>query len=193
MSSDNNKGSSKELFLFFKFIESETLDQARLFETINKELEAFLAKENNDKGVTDEILDFLATISDSVQQEFDELVSGDSDKKRFVRALSRIIALLLKTKVDTAENIKHIIKIAIETIWQEPKQQWEDYLSKQGAYLRGRSTENTVKKRTSYSFKIKQTLPEQKTVNIKKNGEIIKTINVKNKSKYFTGRNRLIF
>ena len=123
MSSDNNKGSSKELFLFFKFIESETLDQARLFETINKELEAFLAKENNDKGVTDEILDFLATISDSVQQEFDELVSGDSDKKRFVRALSRIFALLLKTKVETAENIKHIIKIAIETIWQEPKQQ----------------------------------------------------------------------
>ena len=107
MSSDNNKGSSKELFLFFKFIESETLDQAQLFETINKELEVFLAKENNDKGVTDEILDFLATISDSVRQEFDELVSGDSDKKRFVRALSRIFALLLKTKVATAENIKH--------------------------------------------------------------------------------------
>ena len=50
-----------------------------------------------------------------------------------------------------------------------------------------------VKKRTIYPFKIKQTLPEQKTVNIKKNGEIIKTINVKHKSKYFTGRNRLIF
>ena len=49
-----------------------------------------------------------------------------------------------------------------------------------------------VKKRTIYPFKIKQTLPEQKTVNIKKNGEM-KTINVKHKSKYFTGRNRLIF
>ena len=49
------------------------------------------------------------------------------------------------------------------------------------------------KKRTIYPFKIKQKLPEQKTVNIKKNGGIIKTINVKHKSKYFTGRNRLMF
>lgn len=49
------------------------------------------------------------------------------------------------------------------------------------------------KKRAIYPFKIKQTLPEQKTANIKKNGEVIKTINVKRKSKYFTSRNRLIF
>ena len=65
MSSDNKEVSSKELF--FNFIESETADQARLFEAINKELEVFLAKENNDEDATDGILDFLATMSDSVQ------------------------------------------------------------------------------------------------------------------------------
>ena len=72
------------------------------------------------------MFDFLCQLSDSVQEEFDELLAGDSDKKRFVRTLSRIFPLLLNKKVDTAEKIKCIIKIAIETtlkIWQEPKQQ----------------------------------------------------------------------
>ena len=38
-------------------------------------------------------------------------------------------------------------------------------------------------------FKVKLTLPEQKTVDIKKNRNIIKTIMVGRKSKYFTDRN----
>ena len=50
-----------------------------------------------------------------------------------------------------------------------------------------------IKKRKVYPFKTKETLPEQWTVNIKKNGKVIKTINVRRKSKYFTGKNRLIF
>ena len=89
-------------------------------------LEAFLSKENNDTNLTDGIFDFLSQISDSAQKEFDKRLSGDSNKKRFVRALSRIFGLLLNTRVDTAEKMKLIIKIAIETtlkIWQEPKQQ----------------------------------------------------------------------
>ena len=44
--------------------------QARLFEEIDKELEAYLSKENNDMDSTDGIFDFLSQISDS-----------DSDKK----------------------------------------------------------------------------------------------------------------
>ena len=51
-----------------------------------------------------------------------------------------------------------------------------------------RTTRSTVK-----PFKIKEILPEQKTVEIRKNGQIIKTINVRRKSRYFSGRNRLIF
>ena len=35
-------------------------------------------------------------------------------------------------------------------------------------------------------FKIKITLPEQKTVEIKKNGNVIKRIRVRRKTKYFT-------
>ena len=49
------------------------------------------------------------------------------------------------------------------------------------------------RKRTVYPFKIKLTLPEQKTVNITKNGEIVKTINIRKKSEYFNEKNRLVF
>ena len=41
-------------------------------------------------------------------------------------------------------------------------------------------------------FKIKEILLQQKIVDIKKNGQIIKTIRVRRKSKYFSGKNRLI-
>ena len=44
-------------------------------------------------------------------------------------------------------------------------------------------------RRVKRPFKIKLTLPEQKTVNIKKNGDIIKTITVRRKSNYFSDRN----
>ena len=97
-----------------------------LFEEISKELEAFLTKETNNKEATSCIFDFLSAISNFVQEKFDTVVSGDSDKKRFLKALSKIFALLLNTKVGTAEKNKPIIKIAIETslkIWQEAREQ----------------------------------------------------------------------
>ena len=49
------------------------------------------------------------------------------------------------------------------------------------------------KKKTIYQFKIKQILPEQKTINITKNGKVIKTINKRRKYKYFNGKSRSIF
>ena len=47
--------------------------------------------------------------------------------------------------------------------------------------------------RRTYPYKIKLPLPEQRAVNIKKNGQTIKTINVRRKSKYFSARNARIF
>ena len=49
-------------------------------------------------------------------------------------------------------------------------------------------------RKTIKPFKIKEILPEQKTADIKKNDETIKKkINVRRKSQYFSGRNRLKF
>lgn len=76
----------------------------RLSEEINKEKEVFLSKESADIDTTDGVFDFLRDLSDSVQEQFDKLLAGDSDKNRFGRALSRIFALLLNTKVDVAKK-----------------------------------------------------------------------------------------
>ena len=73
-------------------------NHGRLLEQINRELELFLCKANNVKDATDGVFDFLKDLSDSAQEEFDKLLAGDSDKKRFARVLSRIFALLLNTK-----------------------------------------------------------------------------------------------
>ena len=97
---------------------------ALIFEEINLELKAYLTRESgSDQDSTDGDFDLLPSISASTQK-FEELISGDNDKKRFLWVLSRIFSLLLNTKVDTAEKIKRILKIAIETtlkVWSGPK------------------------------------------------------------------------
>ena len=124
MSVDNSEGSRENLFDFQQSQAGVETNNALIFEEITRELEAYLATESDDQDSTDGIFDLLSSISDSVQEEFDELISGDSNKKHFLQVLSRMFALLINTKVDTAEKIKRILKIAIETtikIWQEPK------------------------------------------------------------------------
>ena len=91
------------------------IDRTELLEQINSELDIFLSKETNETDSVNGIFAFLKDLSDSVQEEFLERLTGGSDKKSFVRALLRTFALLLNTKVDTPKKIKRIIKIAIET------------------------------------------------------------------------------
>ena len=55
------------------------------------------------------------------------------------------------------------------------------------------AAEGDFRWRTIRLFKIKEILPQQKTVNINVNGQIIKTINVRRKLRYFSSRNRFIF
>ena len=78
----------------------------------------------HDADSTDGIFDFLESLTSRLQEDFDELIGECSDKKGFVKALTRIFALLLNTKVDTADKIKRILRIAVKTtlkIWQGPK------------------------------------------------------------------------
>ena len=49
------------------------------------------------------------------------------------------------------------------------------------------------KRRRIYQFKIKLTLPEEKTVDIIKSEQVVKTMNIRRKSKYFSERSALIF
>ena len=107
MSLENLMATSEEdLFRFKQKGAGLDTDNTLIFEEITRELEAYLARERNDADSTDGVLDFLISLSNHVQDEFEELLDGDTDKKFFLRALSKIFALLLNTKVDTAEKIK---------------------------------------------------------------------------------------
>ena len=107
MSLENLMATSEEdLFKFKQKGAGLDTDNTLIFEEITRELEAYLARERNDADSTDGVLDFLISLSNHVQDEFEELLAGDTDKKFFLRALSKIFALLLNTKVDTAEKIK---------------------------------------------------------------------------------------
>ena len=108
--------SSKNLSGFSQIGTVTNVDTILIFEGIRKELEGYLLEQSDDTDSTDGVLDFLAALSDKIWEEFEELLDGDSDKKRFLMVLTRIFALLLNTKVDMPEKIKKILKIAIETM-----------------------------------------------------------------------------
>ena len=117
---------SENLFGFPQIDPEPNADNTLIFEEISSELEEFLLTESDNANSTDGVFEFLTEISNQVQEEFDKLLGEDTYKKRFLKSLSKIFTLLLNTKVNTAENIKEIMKIALETtvkIWSGQKQQ----------------------------------------------------------------------
>ena len=101
----------------FRFEEIEldnkgkSVDATLIFEEINKELEEYLLGKSIDTDSTDGVFEFLESLTKSIKTDFDEVIGQDSVKKRLIRALTRVFALLLNTKVDTVDKIKKI--------WQE--------------------------------------------------------------------------
>ena len=64
---------------------------------------------------TDGPLDFIKSIVDNVREDCEGFV-GDDDKKVFLGILSKIFAILLSVKADSAEKIIKIVKYAISTM-----------------------------------------------------------------------------
>ena len=94
-----------------------------IFESITNELKEFILNEV-EADAEDGFLNIVDDLTNKLQEDYEELIGEDSDKKRFIRSLTRVFALLLNTKVDTVDKIKKILKIAIETtlkIWQGQK------------------------------------------------------------------------
>ena len=89
-------------------------DSCQILEEITNNLENHLKEEKKDAEVTDGIFDTITAISDKVRGEFEDLLEGDNNKKRFLKSMSKIFALLLNTKVGTADKKRKIIGIAIE-------------------------------------------------------------------------------
>ena len=105
-------------------VKNTSVNAARIFEEIHKEIGDYLVGQGNDADSTDGVFDFLENLTSRLQEDFDKLIGEDSDKKRFVKALMCIFALLLNTKVNRVDKIKRILRIAVKTtlkIWQGPK------------------------------------------------------------------------
>ena len=116
--------SSTNLFGLEQLEADSSVDPILIFEEINKELEEYLLEKSIDIDSTDGVFDFLETLSNQVPKNFDELIGEDTDKKRFIRALTHIFMPLLNTTVGTAEIIERTLKIAVETtlkVWQGQK------------------------------------------------------------------------
>ena len=103
--------------------ENTFVDATLIFEEIHKEIREYLTEEI-DPDSTDGVFDLLENLINCLQEDFEELIGEDNDKKRFVKALMQIFILLLNTKVNTTGKIKRILRVAIETtlkIWRGPK------------------------------------------------------------------------
>ena len=85
---------TKNLFRFKQIDDGTNIDSTLIFEEIRKEVEEYLLGESEDTDSTDGVFYFLSTLSEKIQEEFDELLDDNTDKKRFLRALTRIFALL---------------------------------------------------------------------------------------------------
>lgn len=77
MSSDTTREKTDKWFE--AFTNADKKSQALLFAEINKDVEAFLSKANNNTDWKGEIFDFLSQISDSVQEQFDKHWSSDNN------------------------------------------------------------------------------------------------------------------
>ena len=91
-------------------VDNKNFDTTRIFEEIHKEIGEYLTGEI-DNDSTNVVFDFLKTLTNHLQEDFDKLIGEDNDKKRFVKAMAHIFVLLLNTKVDTIDKIKRILKI----------------------------------------------------------------------------------
>lgn len=82
------------------------------FEEIEGELKEYLLEGELEEDSTDGRFNFIENLTNRVQEVFDEIID-DSCVKSFIRLLTRILAILLKTKVDNVNKMKRILKIAI--------------------------------------------------------------------------------
>ena len=115
----------KELFSSEQKQTPTEIDSIVMFNEIRKDLEDYLLEQSEDVNSTDGVFEFLSSLSEKIQEEFNKLLGEDNDK-RFIKELAKVLALLLNRKFNTAEKIKKILKVAIETtinIWSRQRQQ----------------------------------------------------------------------
>ena len=101
-----------------------TWHTAFIFDNITNELEEYLLEEQVESDYEDGLFSIAESVTNRLQEDYDELTGDDTNKNRFIKSLTKVFALLLNTKVDTVDKIKRILRIAIKTtlkIWEGQK------------------------------------------------------------------------
>lgn len=101
-------------------IDQESINAPYIIDTITEQLEGFILEEV-EADAEDGLFNIVEEISIRLQENYEELIGEDTDKRHFIKSLTRVFALLLNTKVDTVDKIKKVLRIAVETtlkIWQ---------------------------------------------------------------------------
>ena len=83
-------------FLFDIELEKEDeieIDAPFLFQEIEKELKEYLLEQQVEGDSTDGAFDFLDNLTIRLQENFDEIIGEDNDKKSFIKSLTRIFAI----------------------------------------------------------------------------------------------------
>ena len=114
MSVEKAVEASEILYSFPQIEPKSNTNNTLIFEEISRELDELLLRENDSTDSTGGVFEFLAEISNQVQKEFNELLVEDTDKKRFLKSLSKILALLLNTKLILPKKFKKSSKLHLK-------------------------------------------------------------------------------
>ena len=140
-----------------------------VFDNIITEFDEYLLEGKVESDAEDGLFSIVESVTNRLQESFDELIGDDTNKKRFIKSLTQIFALLINTKVGTVNKIKRILRIAVETTLK--------ILSRTNVTPKGRPRTSTIplwlmnrrqRRQRTKPYKIKLMLPEQKQVSIKR-------------------------
>ena len=92
---------------------------ASLFQEMEEELSQKLFNNESTEDSTDGPLNFIEGLVNNLKEEFDETfetLGRNTNRKLFVRSLTKIFMIRLSVKADNAKKTKQIVKIAIKTV-----------------------------------------------------------------------------
>ena len=101
-------------------IEKEQLPIS-LFEEIEAELTDFVFHGSSPEDETDGAIDTIRSIMDNIRAEIENLIEN-TDQKKFLGILTKILTILLSVKVDNSDKIIKIVKLIVSTVlkkWSE--------------------------------------------------------------------------
>ena len=80
-------------------------DAIFLFQELERQLSECLLEQQVEEDSTDGPFSFIKNLANRTQEEFDENIAKDGEKNHFIRSLTKIFIILLKTKVVSLDKI----------------------------------------------------------------------------------------